>query len=137
MQFITHLNFSGNCESAFRFYAAALGGKITVMMTQGESPMADKVPDEMKNKIMHATLEMAGGGKLMGADHPHGKKVQPTGFCVSIQVQDPAEAKRIFTELSEGGKVQMEFQKTFWSPGFGMCTDQFDIPWMVNCATEQ
>ncbi len=20
-----------------------------------------------------------------------------------------------------------------WSPGFGMCVDQFGIPWMVNC----
>jgi len=27
----------------------------------------------------------------------------------------------------------MEFQKTFWSPGFGMCIDKFEIPWMVNC----
>ena len=27
------------------------------------------------------------------------------------------------------------FEKTFWSPGFGMCVDQFGIPWMVN--TEQ
>ena len=69
----------------------------------------------------------------MGADHPQGKKVQPTGFCVSIQVKDAAEAERIFKALSEGGKVQMAFQKTFWSPGFGMCTDKFDIPWMVNC----
>jgi PhnB protein len=28
--------------------------------------------------------------------------------------------------------VQMEFQKTFWSPGFGMCIDKFSVPWMVN-----
>ena len=49
--------------------------------------MGDRVPAEMKNKIMHATLEMPGGGILMGADHPQGKAVQPTGFCVSIQVK--------------------------------------------------
>ena len=135
MQVTTYLNFNGNCEAAFKFYAQALGGKITMMMTQGESPMGDKVPTEMKNKIMHASLEMPGGGALMGADHPQGKKVQPTGFCVSIQMKDIEEAKRIFKGLSEGGTVQMEFQKTFWSPGFGMCTDKFEIPWMVNCAT--
>jgi PhnB protein len=28
----------------------------------------------------------------------------------------------------------MEFQKTFWLSGFGMCIDKFEIPWMVNCA---
>jgi len=133
MQVTTHLGFNGNCKAAFEFYAETLDGRITVMMTQGESPMADKVPTEMKDKIMHATLEFPGGGTLMGADHPQGKKVQPTGFCVSIQTKDAAAAERIFKGLAEGGKVQMAFQKTFWSPGFGMCTDKFDIPWMVNC----
>jgi PhnB protein len=103
-------------------------------MTQGASPMGDKVPTEMKNKIMNATLEMPGGATLMGADHPQGKNVQPTGFCVSVQVNDISEGERIFKALAEGGKLQMAFQKTFWSPGFGMCTDMFGIPWMVNCA---
>ncbi len=135
MQVTTYLNFNGNCEAAFKFYAQVLGGKIAMMMTQGESPMGDKVPAEMKNKIMHATLKMPGGGVLMGADHPQGKKVQPTGFCVSIQVKDAGEATRIFNALCEGGKVQMEMQKAFWSAGFGMCTDKFEIPWMVNGAT--
>lgn len=133
MQVTTHLGFNGNCKAAFEFYVETLDGRITVMMTQGESPMADKVPTQMKDKIMHATLEFPGGGTLMGADHPQGKKVQPSGFCVSIQAQDAAAAERMFNGLAEGGKVQMAFQKTFWSPGFGMCTDKFDIPWMVNC----
>ncbi len=84
MQLITHLNFNGNCKAAFDFYAKTLDGKITFMMTQGESPMGDKVRQEMKDKIMHATLEVPGGGMLMGGDHPQGKKVQPTGFCVSV-----------------------------------------------------
>ncbi len=96
--------------------------------------MGDKVPPEMKGKIMHVNLEIPGGGTLMGADYPPKYKVQPAGFCVSIQVKDIGEAERIFRGLSEGGKVQMALQKTFWSPGFGMCTDQFDIPWMINCA---
>ncbi len=135
MQVTTYFNFDGNCKAAFQFYAETLGGNITMMMTQGESPIGDKVPAGIENEIMHATLEIPGGGSLMGADHPQGKKVQPTGFCVSIQVKDVAEAERLFEGLSEGGSVQMAFQKTFWSPGFGMCTDKFDIPWMMNCAS--
>jgi PhnB protein len=133
MQLSPYLNFNGNCRAAFNFYAETLGGKITLMMTQGESPMGDKAPPEMKDKIMHATLEAPGGSFLMGADHPQGKAVRPAGFCVSIQVNDAAEAERIFRRLSESGQVQMEFQKTFWSPGFGMCVDRFEVPWMVNC----
>jgi PhnB protein len=132
MQLTTYLNFNGNCEVAFKFYEEVLGGKITFMTKQGESPMGDKVPAEMKDKVMHAMLEVPGGA-LMGADHPQGKKVLPVGFCVSLQVTDTAEAERIFQRLSEDGQIQMQFQKTFWSPGFGMCIDKFEVPWMVNC----
>jgi PhnB protein len=134
MQLTTHLNFSGNCKEAFNFYAETLGGTITSMMTLGESPTAEQVPAEMKHKIMHATLEVPDGGVLMGADHPQGKTVRPVGFCVCVQMQDAAGAERIFNGLSEGGQVQMPFQETFWSPGFGMCIDRFQVPWMVNCA---
>lgn len=30
----------------------------------------------------------------------------------------------------------MPFQKTFWSEGFGMVTDRFGTPWMVNAALQ-
>ncbi len=58
---------------------------------------------------------------------------QPQGFSVSIQLNDEAKGERIFEELAEGGTVLMPFQQTFWAAGFGMCVDQFGIPWMVNC----
>jgi PhnB protein len=28
----------------------------------------------------------------------------------------------------------MPIQETFWAYRFGMCTDRFGTPWMVNCA---
>ena len=30
----------------------------------------------------------------------------------------------------------MPFGATFWSPGFGMVTDRFGTPWMVNVVSE-
>lgn len=128
----TYLAFSGDCKAAFETYAKVLGGKIAFMMTWGESPMADKAQPAMKDKIMHATLSLPDGGAIQGADHPDGKPAKPHGFSVAVTVKDVAEAERIFKGLSDGGQVQMEFQKTFWSPGFGMCVDKFEVPWMVN-----
>jgi len=29
--------------------------------------------------------------------------------------------------------VQMPIQQTFWAARFGMLTDRFGTPWMVNC----
>jgi len=52
---------------------------------------------------------------------------------VSISMKDPAEADRVFNALAEKGTVQMPIQETFWAVRFGMVTDRFRIPWMINC----
>ena len=127
-----YLHFSGQCETAFKFYEKALGGKIESMMTHGESPMADKVSADWRTKIMHARLNM-GDGVLMGSDAPPQYYKKPQGFSVSLSLKDPAKAESIFKALSEKGAVEMPLQQTFWAKRFGMCTDQFGIPWMINC----
>ena len=132
MQLNTYLLFGGQCEAAFKFYERCLGGKIVGMMTYGESPMSQQLPPEWRGKIIHARLAV-GEEAIMGSDAPPDRYEVPKGFSVSIGVKDPAEAERIFNELAKNGTVQMAFQKTFWSVGFGMLVDQFGIPWMVNC----
>ncbi len=57
----------------------------------------------------------------------------PQGFYVNLGFQDPAEAERIYNALSKGGTVNMELQETFWAKKFGMFTDRFGTPWMINC----
>lgn len=54
---------------------------------------------------------------------------------MSLGVKSTAEGRRIFDALAEGGQVTMPFGETFWSPGFGMVTDRFGTPWMVNTVT--
>lgn len=137
MQVNTYLAFDGDCREAFQTYERVLGGKITFMMTQGESPVAAQTPPEWKDKIMHASLQIPGGGLIQGADHPQGRTVKPAGFSVSVSVKDKGEAERIFKGLSEGGQVKMPLQQTFFSPAFGMCIDRFDVPWMVYTEGQQ
>ena len=132
MQISTYLAFDGQCAAAFKLYEKVLGGKIEMMMTNGESPMADTVPAARRDRIMHARL-VAGQHVLMGADAPEGYYEGNKGFSVSIGVEDTAEAERIFNGLAEGGAVRMPLQKTFWAVAFGMVIDRFGIPWMVNC----
>ena len=132
MQLNPYVNFNGQCEEAFKFYEQLLGGKITFMMTWGEMPGADQFPAESHKLIMHATLNV-GDKVLMGADSPPDRYQQPKGMNVSVHIHELAEAERVFNALSENGTVQMPFSPTFWSKGFGMCSDRFGIPWMVNC----
>jgi PhnB protein len=132
MELSPYLWFSGNCEEAFKFYEKALNGKIEMMQTHGESPMADKVAPEWRTKIIHVRM-IAGDNVLMGSDLPPEHYSAPKGFSVSLGIKEPAEAERIFNLLAAGGQVQMPIGATFWSVKFGMATDRFGIPWMVNC----
>jgi PhnB protein len=135
MQLNPYVNFNGQCAEAFKFYAQVLDGKVDFMMTWGEMPGADQFPAETHKLIMHATLKI-GDQTLMGADSPPGRYQQPKGLNVSLHFKARSEGERIFQALSEGGNVTMPFEKTFWSPGFGMCVDRFGIPWMVNTEGE-
>jgi PhnB protein len=132
MQLNPYLTFNGQCEAAFTFYATVLGGKIEAMMTYGSSPMAEQTSPEWRNKIIHARLTV-GDKMLMASDAPPDRYEPMKGIMVTLGIDDPGEAERIFHALSENGTVQMPIQETFWARRFGMFVDQFGTPWMVNC----
>lgn len=69
----------------------------------------------------------------MGGDAPSSTHHKQQGSSIDIGVDDPLEAERIFNVLAETGTVTMSLQQTFWAIRFGMCTDRFGTPWMVNC----
>jgi PhnB protein len=131
MELSPYLNFNGNCSEAFKFYEKTLNGKIETLMTHGDSPMKDQVSADWRDKIMHVRL-VVGNFALMGSDAPPQMFAAAQGSSVSLTVDSVAEGERIFAALSAGGKTHLPFQKTFWSPGFGMTMDRFGTPWMVN-----
>jgi len=132
MQLNPYLQFNGQCEAAFKFYEECLGGKIAFKITYGESPMADQTPSELRGKIMHMRL-LVGDKVLMGSDAPPPRYEPPKGFSVSLGIETPAEAERIYKALSEKGTVIMPLEETFWAQRFAMFVDQFGTPWMINC----
>ena len=132
MQLSPYLMFHGQCEEAFKFYEKCGVGKIDGLMKHAGTPAEGHVPPEWLDKIMHARL-LVGDDVLMASDAPPDHQKKQQGFSVSLQLKDVAEGERIFNALAEGGTITMPFAETFWSPCFGMCTDQFGIPWMVNC----
>ncbi len=131
MRLNPYLRFNGQCAEAFKLYASVLGGNIDMMMRYGESPVAGDMPAETHDRVMHCSMT-AGTMTLMGADGPPTDAIS-NGCAVMLGVDTPEEAERVFAALSEGGSSQMPMQQTFWSVRFGMVTDRFGTPWMVNC----
>jgi PhnB protein len=132
MQMNPYLSFKGQCEAAFKFYEQCLGAKLGPMFRYAGTPMADQVPPNWQDKIMHGSLTI-GGQELMGDDVAPDRYEAPKGFALSLQIDSTADAERIFRELANDGNVVMPLEKTFWAERFGMVVDRFGIPWLINC----
>ncbi|HLQ02684.1 MAG TPA: VOC family protein [Burkholderiales bacterium] len=131
-QLDAYLIFDGNCADAMRFYERTLGGKLEIMMTHAESPMAAQTPPGSANRILHARLVLD-GRMLMASDSMVGQPYEGmNGFSLSLVYPTVAEAQRVFDALAKGGQVRMPLQKTFWVEAFGMLVDRFGTPWMVS-----
>jgi PhnB protein len=127
-----YLFFNGDCREALTFYAELLGGRVDDMMAYAGTPMAEEMPADWRDKVMHASMTF-GEDTLMASDAPPPMYEKPQGFYVALHFKDTAEAERIFAALAEGGTVKMPLEETFWATRFGMCVDRFGTPWMVNC----
>ncbi|MGW6831720.1 VOC family protein [Streptomyces massasporeus] len=127
-----YLNFNGDARQAMEFYQEVFGGTLDLNsygdFGQADAPNADK--------IMHGMLQTTGGFTLMGADNPPGTESEQGGsYSVSLSGDDDAELRGYWEKLSEGGSVSVPLEKQMWGDVFGMCTDRFGVPWMVNIST--
>jgi PhnB protein len=132
-----YLFFGGRCEEAIAFYREGLGAKVEMILHHKDSPMPAPpgvLQAGFENKVMHASLRI-GGAMLMMSDGCDDKS-RFDGFRLSLAFPDEVQARRAFEVLSAKGSVQMPLGKTFWSPCFGMVTDQFNVGWMITVLAE-
>ena len=137
----TYLNFPRQTEEAFNFYKSVFGGefnggRIARFKDIPPSDDASPIADEDKNLVMHVELSITGGHILMGTDAPEsmGFKVNyGNNVYINLEPDTKEETTKLFTALSNGGKITMELQDMFWGAFFGSCTDKYGVQWMFNC----
>jgi PhnB protein len=130
-QLNAYLSFDGRCAEAMRFYAQALDASIETLLTVRESPMAADSPPEVQDQVMHAYL--VGPGFTLMAGDAMGMPYQGLhGVAMTLNYDTVDEATRRFAALAEGGTVTMPLAESFWAQTFGMLTDRFGVPWIVN-----
>jgi PhnB protein len=130
-----YISFRDNARQALEFYRDVFGGNLNVN-TFGQygdpnSPGADNV--------MHGQLDADNGFTLMAADTPPGMDFNEGAgnMTISLSGDDEQELRGYWDKLSDGGTVTMPFEKQMWGDLFGMCTDKFGVPWMVDVVQPQ
>ena len=128
MRMNTYVNFRGTCAEAFRYYERHLGARVGMMMTHAQSPDQSRVGPEWKDAVLHARISI-GDNELMAADIPNAEPMRSA--YLTLRMDSDIEAERVFSALSDGGRVLMPIQETFFASRFGQVQDRFGINWMI------
>jgi PhnB protein len=126
-----YLTFNGCCREAMSFYKSCLGGQLQ-FQTIGESPMANKMPETMKDLILHASLTK---DKLilLGSDMaPEQGLIIGNAVSLVLNCESEEEINNRYNLLSEGGKKDHPLEITFWGATFGDLTDKYGNRWLLN-----
>jgi PhnB protein len=138
----TYLNFPRSTEEAFLFYKKVFGTEFAAPIARfGDMPRDPSHPiaDADRNLVVHVELPILGGHVLMGTDAPDSmgfKTVRGNNIFINLEPDSRAETNRLFSALSDGGKIEMPLQEMFWGGYFGSLVDRFGIQWMLNCASK-
>lgn len=129
-----HIDFNGQCQEAFEFYAANLQGVIGTMLRVKDSPISQSYSSDWQHKIVHANISIQ-GVELAGGDVKPEQYQKPQGFYLLLGLSTEDAVRSAFAQLSAGGEIILPPQKTFWSPCYAIVIDRFSVPWKLNCGT--
>jgi len=134
MSIDVYLNFNGNCREAVEFYTMVFGAEKQKITSFGDMPPNPKfpLPEEAKNLVMHARLNLTGSKVMFSDVFPGTPFVEGNNISLAIVSKNIEEIRSIFSKLKEGGVVSMDLQKTFWSKCYGNLTDKFGIKWQLS-----
>lgn len=127
----SYLTFNGNCREAMIFYKNCFGGEL-FFQTVGGSPQSEKMPKQIKDCILHASLT-SGNMVLMASDMVSEDGLQKgNNVSLSLSCSSLAELEDYFARLSEDGKVTHPLEDSFWGGIFGGLTDKFGNHWILS-----
>jgi PhnB protein len=127
MKLYTQLNFGGNCAEAMRFYEKHLGGKITMLVKQSDSPGAAAGASDA---VIHARMDI-GDTVLIANDVPGTIFQKMRSVYLYLSVDSDEEADRIHNLLADGGEIFIPMATTFFASRFSMLRDRFGVSWAI------
>lgn len=130
MKLDIYVNYRGVCKQAFQFYEEHLGGRIISMMTFKQIPDQSSIPEGKENDVLHAQIQI-GDTLLRGADISNADPMR--SVYLTLRINTPEEAERLYVLLSEGGEIFMPMNETFFASRFAQLRDRYGTSWMLLC----
>lgn len=129
---IPYLTFQGNCREAMEAYARIFGSPPPEFSILSEAPNAEEdFPADKLGLVMNSMIKI-GEGWLFGSDDIMGGSPAMAGSSVMVSLESTEAARAAYDALAIDGEIEMPFEKTFWTDGFGQVTDRFGTRWMVS-----
>lgn len=131
-----YLNFQGQTEEAFRWYADVFGGELGPIARMGDVPSdgGPALSDAEKEYVMHVELPILDGTVLMGTDmlEAMGKIRVGNNVTINLEPATLEETQRLYDALSVGATDANPLALMFWDAYWGTCLDRYGIRWMFN-----
>ncbi|ELR71207.1 hypothetical protein C900_03011 [Fulvivirga imtechensis AK7] len=113
------------------FYQECLGGELYLQKIE-DSPMADKLPQDMRECILHSSLQK--GNLILMATDMVGDEGLIRGNAVSVLIQcsSEQEMRSYYDRLSVGGQKTYPIENTMWGTLFGELIDRYGNHWLLK-----
>ncbi|TLS48411.1 VOC family protein [Paenibacillus antri] len=132
-----YLFMDGQAKEAIAFYEKTLDAKLLGVQTFGEMPANPEfpIPEAAKDRVAHSMLKIGETDLMISDTFPGQPLKQGEQVTVCITTNDSRKSKSVFDALQDGGTVNMPFQETFWTPGYGVVTDKFGVTFHITTET--
>ncbi len=128
MKLTPHLVFNGYAEEAANFYASVLNGKIENLHYYDGMP---NVPENWKKKVIYLCFTFDGQTIEMCDAEPSTKTTFGNGYLLTLHCDSVEQIKTVYTQLSQGGKIECPLGETFFAKQYAQFNDRYGVQWIL------
>ncbi len=130
---LPYINFADKGREAIEFYKAIFGGDAEVQLVK-DSPMADKMPAEWGERIMHLDFKGDNNIHFLGSDVISDQPglERGNGYQITIECDSTEQLHGFYDKLVVGGTESFPPVDSEWNSVFAQLTDKFGVQWMLD-----
>ncbi len=132
----TYLNFPGQTEEAFEYYASIFHTSYSSPLLRfGDVPSPTPLSEEESHLVMNVSLPIYEGHVIMGTDFlaSAGHQIRVgNNTTIVLETDSREQADEFYNALSVGATEKQDMADMFWGSYWGVCLDRFNIRWMIS-----